>query len=63
MGAYIPGDITHMSTTLLPVNHSTPSIHTSPTTSKRKLSTRMLMLLAGVPTIALGFILTIGLLI
>ncbi|WP_433916300.1 methyl-accepting chemotaxis protein [Pectobacterium versatile] len=52
-----------MSTTLLPVNHSNPSIHASPTTSKRKLSTRMLMLLAGVTTIALGFILTIGLLI
>lgn len=52
-----------MSTTLLPVNHSNPSIHTSPTASKRKLSTRMLMLLAGVTTIALGFILTIGLLI
>ncbi|KHN54447.1 methyl-accepting chemotaxis protein [Pectobacterium fontis] len=52
-----------MSTTLLSVNHSNPSMHASPTASKRKLSTRMLMLLAGVTTIALGFIVTISLLI
>ncbi|MFP9227749.1 methyl-accepting chemotaxis protein [Pectobacterium cacticida] len=52
-----------MSTASLSVSHSNASTQTSFPTLKRKLSTRMLMLLAGITTIALGFILTIGLLI
>ncbi len=54
-----------MSNTLFPVEHHAPTTTSTHSRSpvKRKLSTRMLMLSTGIVTIALGFALTIGLLI
>ncbi|PWC12439.1 chemotaxis protein [Brenneria roseae subsp. americana] len=53
-----------MSNKLFPIEHSNQTIVSTHTPSiKRKLSTQLLMLSMGIVTIALGFILTIGLLI